>query len=242
MLFYYNNLDNFFQDIHHVFKKIENTRDEQRLTSIEDLSILERNISVQIDLYSYCVDYALSNFYDELYDDNIDSELTFETTDDYVNFQMGKLQKCIDTQVEKYLSYDEVTEETQPVDPLGLAALTLKETKNLHPVAPVYGGKNNRISNPKQNTKYRKKYKKFVSKYIIKKKKNNNKNNNKNNKNKTRKNKRLTKSTPNSKRNSKTLKNKKRKTKPNKHKSKQNNKKTKTNYYNSYKHNKTLKH
>lgn len=247
MLFYYNNLDNFFQDIPEVVTKIKETRDEQQLTSIEDLSILEQNISVQIDLYSYCVDYALSNFYDELYDDNIDSELTFETTDDYVNFQMGKLQKCIDTQVEKYLSYDEVTEETQPFDPLGLRQVTeTNQLKHRDEISGTNGGKNNRISNPnpKHNAKYRKKYKKFVSKYIIKKKKNNKKNNNnkKNKKNKTRKNKRLTKSTPNSKRNNKTLKNKKRKTKPNKHKSKQNNKKTKTNYYNSYKHNKTLKH
>ena len=113
-------------------------------------------------------------------------------------------------------------------------------------LAGMGGGKNNRISNPKNNTKYRKNYKKFVSKYIIKKKKNNNKNkknNKKNNKNKTRKNKRLTKSTSNTKRNNKTLKNKKgkSKSKSSNHKSKYN-KKTKTNYYNSYRHNKTLKH
>jgi len=255
MLFYYSNLYNFFQDVPEVVTKIKETRAEQNKTSIDDLSILEKNISIKIDLYSYCLDYALSNFYDQLYDDKIDSELTFETTDEYVNFQMEKLQKCIDAQVEKYLSYDEELEQSgKLIDTGRLHALSLNKVTETHQFqnalpAGMGGGKNNRISNPKHNTKYRKNYKKFVSKYIIKKKKNNNKNNNKNNKkknkknnkNKTRKNKRLTKSTPNTKRNNKTLKNKKGKSKSNNHKSKYN-KKTKTNYYNSYRHNKTLKH
>ena len=251
MLFYYNNLDNFFQDVPEVVTKIKETRAEQNKTSIDDLSILEQNISIQIDLYSYCLDYALSNFYDQLYDDKIDLELTFETTDEYVKFQMEKLQKCIDSQVEKYLSYDEELEQSDKLmlDTERLHALSLNKVTETHQFKPTgeisvtSGGKNNRISNPKHNTKYRKNYKKFVSKYIIKKKKNNNKKNKKNNKNKTRKNKRLTKSTSNSKRNNKTLKNKKgmSKSKSNNHKSKYN-KKTKTNYYNSYRHNKTLKH
>jgi hypothetical protein len=112
----------------------------------------------------------------------------------------------------------------------------------------AYGGKNNRISNPRNNTRYRKKYKKFVNKYIIKKKinkKQNKKQNNiksKNNvnvKNKTRKNKKVGNSTSNYA--NKTLKNKKSKSKSSNHKSKYN-KKTKTNYYNLYKHNKTIKH
>ena len=267
MLFYYNNLDNFFKNTPDIVTKIKETRDEQKLTSIDKLSILEQNISIQIDLYSYCLDYALSNFYDELYDDKIDSELTFETTDEYVNFQMEKLQKCIDTQVDKYLSYDKELEQsdktmldTERLHALGLNKINEREQLRENTALPagMGGGKNNRISNPKHNTKYRKNYKKFVSKYIINKKKNNNKNNKnnnkknnknnknnknkkKNNKNKTKKNKRITKSKPNSKRNNKTLKNKKGKSKSNNHKSNYN-KKTKTNYYNYYRHNKTLKH
>jgi hypothetical protein len=273
MLFYYNNLDNFFHGVPEVVEKIKETRISEGLTSIDRLSILEQNISVLTDLYGYSLDYALSKFYDELYHDSIDSGHTFETTDEYVDFQMEKLQKFINEEVDKYLSYDEVTDDEKEEQRPGVEELVQQEQQqqpiqqqifNPPPllrqdtrplVFPVgAGGKNNRISNPKQNTKYRKKYKKFVSKYIIKKKKNNknnnkNKNNKKNNKNKTRKNKRLTKSTPNSKRNNKTLKNKKSKSKlklkPNKHKSNhksKHNKKTKTNYYNLYKHKKTLKH
>ena len=116
----------------------------------------------------------------------------------------------------------------------------------------AYGGKNNRISNPKNNTRYRKKYKKFVNKYIIKKKINKKQNkkqyniksmNNVNIKNKTRKNKKVSNSTSYSTSSyaNKTLKNKKGKSKSSNHKSKYN-KKTKTNYYNLYKHNKTIKH
>jgi hypothetical protein len=116
----------------------------------------------------------------------------------------------------------------------------------------AYGGKNNRISNPKNNTRYRKKYKKFVNKYIIKKKINKKQNkkqyniksmNNVNIKNKTRKNKKVSNSTSYSTYNyaNKTLKKKKGKSKSSNHKSKYN-KKTKTNYYNLYKHNKTIKH
>jgi hypothetical protein len=266
ILFYYNNLDNFFQDIREVVEKIKETRIREGLTSIDRLSILEKNISVLTDLYGYSLDYALSKFYDELYHDSIDSGHTFETTDEYVDFQMEKLQKFINEEVDKYLSYHEVTDdEEEEEERLGQVVkpppppqvynnpLPSLNTAGIPLVTPVgAGGKNNRISNPKHNTKYRKKYKKFVSKYIIKKKKNNNKNNNKNNKNnknKTRKNKRLTKSTPNSKRNNKTLKNKKSKSKlklkSSKHKSNhksKHNKKTKTNYYNYYKHKKTLKH
>ena len=106
----------------------------------------------------------------------------------------------------------------------------------------AYGGKNNRISKPRNNTRYRKKYKKFVNKYIIKQNKkqiNIKSKNNVNVKNKTRKNKRVGNSTSNYA--NKTLKNKKGKSKSSNHKSKYN-KKTKTNYYNLYKHNKTIKH
>lgn len=246
ILFYYNNLDIFFKDV--VAKKIKDTRIEEGLTSIDQLSILEKNISVQIDLYGYCLDYALSKFYDELYDDSIDSGRTFQTTDDYVDFQMGKLQEFIDKEVDKYLSYHEIEEEEeeeekQHIDPLSLSVLTQKETQNLQPVAPVSGGKNNHKS--KHNAKYRKKYKKFVSKYIIKKKKKQNKNKNKSNtstKNKTKKNKKIAKNKP--KYTKKILKNKNKNKKRNhksNHKSKHN-KKANTNYYNLYKHNKTLKH
>jgi hypothetical protein len=247
ILFYYNNLNIFFKYVPEVVKKIDETRKIQKLTSIDDLIILEKNISVQIDLYGYCVDYALSKFYDELYDDSIDSGRTFQTTDDYVDFQMEKLQEFINKEVDKYLSYHEIEEEEkekQHIDPLSLLVLTQKETQNLQPVAPVSGGKNNPKS--KHNAKYRKKYKKFVSKYIIKKKKNKNKSTHSTNTmNKTKKNKRLAKTKPKSKYAKKTLKNKKRKSKSksksSNHKSKHN-KKANTNYYNLYKHNKTLKH
>jgi hypothetical protein len=265
ILFYYNNLDNFFQDIPEVVKKITDTRTSEGLTSIDQLSILEENISVQIDLYGYCVDYALSKFYDELYDDSIDSGRTFQTTDDYVDFQMEKLQEFINKEVDKYLSYHEITEEEeeeeqlqlgqqqqqeqlrepqQQFNPLGLQHGTI--IRDRQAVEPVSGGKNNHKS--KHNAKYRKKYKKFVSKYIIKKKKKQNKTKNKSThgtktKNKTKKNKKLAKSK--SKYAKKTLKNKKRKSKS-KSKSSNNkskhNKKANTNYYNLYKHNKTLKH
>jgi len=249
ILFYYNNLDNFFQDIHEVVEKIDETRKIQKLTSIDNLSILEKNISVQIDLYGYCVDYALSKFYDELYDDSIDSGRTFQTTDDYVDFQMEKLQEFINKEVDKYLSYHEIEEEEeekqkQHIDPLSLSVLTQKETQNLQLVDPVYGGNNNHKS--KHNAKYRKKYKKFVSKYIIKKKKKQNKTKNKSThgtktKNKTKKNKKLAKSK--SKYAKKTLKNKKCKSKSKSINNKsKHNKQAKTNYYNLYKHKKTLKH
>jgi hypothetical protein len=247
ILFYYNNLNIFFKYVPEVVKKIKDTRISEGLTSIDQLSILEENISFQIDLYGYCVDYALSKFYDELYDDSIDSGRTFQTTDDYVDFQMEKLQEFINKEVDKYLSYHEIEEEEkekQHIDPLSLLVLTQKETQNLQPVAPVSGGKNNPKS--KHNAKYRKKYKKFVSKYIIKKKKNKNKSTHSTNTmNKTKKNKRLAKTKPKSKYAKKTLKNKKRKSKSksksSNHKSKHN-KKANTNYYNLYKHNKTLKH
>jgi hypothetical protein len=243
ILFYYNNLDNFFQDIPEVVTKIKDTRISEGLTSIDQLSILEENISVQIDLYGYCVDYALSKFYDELYDDSIDSGRTFQTTDDYVDFQMEKLQEFIDKEVDKYLSYHEIEEEEeekQHIDPLSLSVLTQKETQNLQLVDPVYGGKNNHKS--KHNAKYRKKYKKFVSKYIIKKKKNKNKSTiSTSTKNKTKKNKKIAKNK--SKYAKKTLKNKKRKSKSKSSNNKsKHNKKAKTNYYNLYRHNKTLKH
>ena len=254
MLFYYNNLDNFFQDIPEVVEKIKETRTSEGLTSIDQLSILEQNISVQVDLYSYCEDYALSKFYDELYDDSIDSGHTFETTDEYIDFQMRKLQEFINKEVDKYLSYHEITEEEeeeeeeqqeqlrqqQQFNPLGLPRLFTKWDA----IRVETGGKNNHKS--KHNAKYRKKYKKFVSKYIIKKKKKQNKNKNKSThstKNKTKKNKKIAKNK--SKYAKKTLKNKKRKSKSksksSNHKSK-NNKKANTNYYNLYKHNKTLKH
>ena len=248
MLFYYNNLDIFFKDVPKVVKKIIYTRINEGLTSIDQLSILEKNISVQVDLYSYCEDYALSKFYDELYDDSINSGHTFETTDDeYIDFQMKKLQKFINEEVDKYLSYDEIEEEEeeeqQHIDPLGLSLLTKAETRKQQLVAAVSGGKNNHKS--KHNAKYRKKYKKFVSKYIIKKKKKQNKTKNKSThststKNKTKKNKKLAKNK--SKYAKKTLKNKnKKRNHKSNHKSKHN-KKANTSYYNLYKHNKTLKH
>ena len=262
MLFYYNNLDNFFHDVPEVVEKIKKTRISKGLTSIDQLSILEQNISVLTDLYGYSLDYALSKFYDELYDDSIDSGHTFETTDKYIDFQMEKLQKFINEEVDKYLSYDEITEEEeeeeqqeqyqeqlgqqqQQFNPLGLPHGTIvPESRAVAPV-PVYGGNNNHKS--KHNAKYRKKYKKFVSKYIIKKKKKQNKNKNKsthstNTKNKTKKNKKISKNK--SKYTKKTLKNKNKNKKRNhksNHKSKHN-KKANTNYYNHYKHNKTLKH
>ena len=269
-LFYYNNLDNFFHDIPEVAEKIKETRTSEGLTSIDQLSILEQNISVQVDLYSYCEDYALSKFYDELYDDSIDPGPTFETTDEYIDFQMRKLQEFINKEVDKYLSYHEITEEEeeqqlqlgqqqqqeqyqeqlgqqqQQFNPLGLQHVVREGVA----VAPVSGGNNNPKS--KHKAKYRKKYKKFVSKYIIKKNKKQNKNKNKNKsthgtKNKTRKNKRLTKpkagSNSKSKYAKKTLKNKKRKSKSKSSNNKsKHNKKANTNYYNLYKHNKTLKH
>jgi hypothetical protein len=264
MLFYYNNLDNFFNDVPaEVLEKIKETRTKEGLTSIDQLSILEQNISVQVDLYSYCEDYALSKFYDELYDDSIESERTFETTDEYIDFQMEKLQEFINKEVDKYLSYDEITEEYEEEEEqlqLGQQQQQQKQYQQQigqqqqhvfregEAVAAVSGGKNNPKS--KHKAKYRKKYKKFVSKYIIKKNKKQNKNKNKsihstknNNKNKTKKNKRLAKNKPNSKYAKKTLKNKKckSKSKSSNNKSKQN-KKANTNYYNLYKHKKTLKH
>ena len=171
----------------------------------------------------------VDNLMDEIETKNLDEAEAKILVNDSVKNQLQKIEQL-----------QQGPRTTQPLDPLGLRQVT--ETNQLkHSLPAGVGGKNNRISNPKQNTKYRKKYKKFVSKYIIKK---NRKSNKKNNKNKTRKNRKLPKSKPKSKSKyaNKTLKNKKRKTKPNKHKSKQNNKKTKTNYYNYYKHNKTLKH
>ena len=255
-LFYYNNLDNFFHDVPEVAEKIKETRTSEGLTSIDQLSILEQNISVQVDLYSYCEDYALSKFYDELYDDSIDPGPTFETTDEYIDFQMRKLQEFINKEVDKYLSYHEITEEEEEEQQLQLGQQQQQEQyqeqlgqqqQQFNPlglkhvvregeaVAAVSGGKNNPKS--KHKAKYRKKYKKFVSKYIIKKKKNKNKNKNKsthstknNTKNKTKKNKRLTKPKAGSKSKSKyakkTLKNKKRKSKS---KSKSSNHKSKHN-------------
>jgi len=265
-LFYYNNLDIFFQDVRKVSDKIKETRIKEGLTSIDQLSILEKNISVQVDLYSYCEDYALSKFYDELYDDSIDSGHTFETTDDeYIDFQMKKLQEFINKEVDKYLSYDEIEEEEEEEEEeqlqLGQQQEQLREPQQqfnplgLQHVVPEgeavtvgTGGKNNPKS--KHKAKYRKKYKKFVSKYIIKKKKKQNKNKNKSTtsistKNKTKKNKRLTKTKHGSKSKyaKKTLKNKKRKSKSKSSNNKsKHNKKANTNYYNLYKHNKTLKH
>jgi hypothetical protein len=270
---YYSNLNNFFYDKPEIVEKIIKTRNDEGFTSIDQLSILEQNISILCSMYNFSLSYAESKFYDNLSTESVDFISKFETVDKYVEFEMGKLQEYINEEVKSYLNIDELLKPNIELTPhvmahvkaviqnaLGVETPTVKNSLNYNSppyvnrplVSPVgAGGKNNRISNPKQNTKYRKKYKKFVSKYIIKKKKNKknnnkNKNNKKNNKNKTRKNKRLTKSTPNSKRNNKTLKNKKSKSKlklkPNKHKSKQNNNKTKTNYYNLYKHNKTLKH
>jgi len=264
---YYSNLNNFFYDKPEIVEKIIKTRNDEGFTSIDQLSILEQNISILCSMYNFSLSYAESKFYDNLSTESVDFISKFETVDKYVEFEMGKLQEYINEEVKSYLNIDELLKPNIELTPdvmahvkaviknaLGVETPTVKNSLhynslpyvNRELVSPVgAGGKNNRISNPKQNTKYRKKYKKFVSKYIIKKKKNNknnnkNKNNKKNNKNKTRKNKRLTKSTPNSKRNNKTLKNKKGKSKSN-HKSKHN-KKTKTNYYNYYKHNKTLKH
>ena len=252
MLFYYNNLDNFYHDVPELVKKIKDTRTDEGLTSIDQLSILEQNISILTDMYSYSVDYALSNFYDQLYDHNIESEHTFETTDEYVNFQMGKFQECINKELDRYLSVDEVMDEEQPqpqFNPLGLQHGTIVPEGRV--VTVETGGNNKHISNPKSkhNAKYRKKYKKFVSKYIIKKKQNKNKNKSTNSiKNKTRKNKKLIKPKAGSKSKSKskyakkTLKNKKRKSKSKSNRKSKHNKKANTNYYNIYKHNKTLKH
>jgi hypothetical protein len=255
MLFYYNNLDIFFKDVPEVVKKIIKTRNDEGFTNIDDLSILEQNISVLTDLYGYSLDYALSKFYDELYDDSINSGHTFETTDEYVDFQMKKLQKFINEEVDKYLSYDEIEEEEEEEQQqqlqLGQQQEQPREPQQqfnpleLQHVVPEgravtvgTGGKNNPKS--KHNTKYRKKYKKFVSKYIIKKKKNKNKSTiSTSTKNKTKKNKKIAKNK--SKYAKKTLKNKKRKSKSSNRKSKHN-KKVNTNYYNLYKHNKTLKH
>jgi len=178
------------------------------------------------------------------------SDVEFETmvkdTTTYVSLNQFMQQQ--EQQIKELEQPDKPILDTERLHALDLHKIT-QSHQLTHSQTVGEGGKNNRISNPKQNTKYRKKYKKFVSKYIIKKKKNNKKKNNKNNKNKTRKNKRLTKSKPNSKHNSKTLKNKKSKSKlkskSSKHKSNhksKHNKKTKTNYYNYYKHNKTLKH
>jgi hypothetical protein len=249
MLFYYNNLDNFFHSVPEVVKKITDTRTDEGLTSIDQLSILEQNISILTDMYSYSVDYALSNFYDQLYDHNIESEHTFETTDEYVNFQMGKFQECINKELDKYLSVDEVMDEEQPqpqFNPLGLQHGTIVPEGRAVTVGT--GGNNKHISNPnpKHKLKYRKKYKKFVSKYIIKKNKKQNKNKNKSThgtKNKTKKNKKLAKNKSKSKYAKKTLKNKKRKSKSkSSNRKSKNNKKAKISYYNLYKHNKTLKH
>ena len=257
-MFYYNNLDNFFHDIPEVAEKVRKTRTSQDLTSIDELSILEKNISVQIDLYGYCVDYALSKFYD----DSVDSGRTFQTRDEYVDFQMRKLQEFINKEVDKYLSYDEITEEEeqqqqqlqltqqekigqfgqqQQFNPLGLQHGTIVHEGQA--VIAGRGGNNNHKT--KHNSKKRKKYKKFVSRYIIKKKKKKNKSTiSTSTKNKTKKNKKLTKPKHdfNSKRNSKTLKKKNKKHNHKSNNKSKHNKKANTNYYNLYKHNKTLKH
>ena len=261
---YYSNLNNFFYDKPEIVEKIIKTRNDEGFTNIDQLSILEQNISILCSMYNFSLSYAESKFYDNLSTESVDFISKFETVDKYVEFEMGKLQEYINEEVKSYLNIDELLKPNIELTPGVMADVEAEikkalgdetpKVKNSLPyvnrqlVAPASGGNNNPKS--KHNAKYRKKYKKFVSKYIIKKKKKQNKNKNKsttstNTMNKTKKNKRLTKSKngSKSKRNRKTLKNKKRKSKSKSSNNKsKHNKKANTNYYNLYKHNKTLKH
>jgi len=257
---YYSNLNNFFYDKPEIVEKIIKTRNDEGFTNIDQLSILEQNISILCSMYNFSLSYAESKFYDNLSTESVDFISKFETVDKYVEFEMGKLQEYINEEVKSYLNIDELLKPNIELTPGVMADVEaeikkalgdeIPKVKNSLPyvnrqlVAPVYGGKNNHKS--KHNAKYRKKYKKFVSKYIIKKKKKQNKNKNKsttstNTMNKTKKNKKIAKNK--SKYAKKTLKNKKRKSKSKSSNNKsKHNKKANTNYYNLYKHNKTLKH
>ena len=66
-LFYYNNLDNFFHDVPEVAEKIKETRTSEGLTSIDQLSILEQNISDQNSNINLHVEDGKNNSLSRLY-------------------------------------------------------------------------------------------------------------------------------------------------------------------------------